>query len=55
MEDVLRTKLEAALGRSIGVVSGRGIGGGCINDAKVLDVDGDRFFFKASIRFSATL
>ena len=48
MEPVLRAKLEAALGRPVGQISGRAIGGGCINDAQVLDVDGDPFFFKSN-------
>lgn len=48
MEEILRQKLEDALGRTVGEIGGRALGGGCINDARVLDVDGERYFLKTN-------
>lgn len=48
MEDVLRQELEVALKRPVDEIASRPLGGGCINQARILDVDGDRFFFKSN-------
>jgi protein-ribulosamine 3-kinase len=50
MEPVLREALSEALGRSVESVSARAIGGGSINDARVLTLDGDQYFFKTNAR-----
>jgi fructosamine-3-kinase len=44
----LREALEKALGRPVGEISGQGIGGGCINEAQILEVDGERYFYKSN-------
>ena len=48
--DVLRNKLEQALGKAVGEIRGRSVGGGCINDAQVIEVDGARYFCKSNSR-----
>ena len=48
MEETLRSKLEEALGRPVSDLGSKSLGGGCINDAKILDVDGEQFFFKSN-------
>ena len=46
MERVLKQKLEAALGRPVREITGRGIGGGCINEALCLQGKDERYFVK---------
>ena len=50
MESTLLEALSEALGCGVDSISSRVLGGGCINDARVLTVDGDRFFFKTNAR-----
>lgn len=47
-EAALREALGRALGREVGHFETSVLGGGCINDARVLEVDGERFFLKSS-------
>jgi fructosamine-3-kinase len=50
MESTLLQALCEALGCGADSISSRRIGGGCINDARVLMLDGERFFFKTNAR-----
>ena len=50
METALREALSAALGRSVESMSTRSVGGGCINDASVLTIGDEQYFFKTNAR-----
>lgn len=47
-EPALREALGRALGREVGRIESRSVGGGCISAARILEVDGERFFFKTN-------
>ena len=52
MKSALLEALSEALGCSVDSISSHAVGGGCINDARVLTLDCDRFFFKTNARRS---